>query len=344
MSATLVTGANGFIAGHIVKELLQLGINVVGSVRSFNKAANLISVFPNEFKSGQLKFVEVDFNNKQEIESIFTKFPEINNVIHPAQNFGRNATTPEEYDKEIIQYTKNSIESIVDIVEKSSNKIERFVYFSSSIAVRGPNYDHEYVFTEQDFANLSHEDAIQSSLNAYTYAKVHAEKFILNQKSLKGIEYKIIVPPTVIGPPLYIWDNNESFDANNKHFYDVFKGKEPKRGVEWYADVRSIAKGAVKAADKRSTPSIENNRYVIVDGTENYYDSIPILLENFQNFNPGNWDELNFKGKTLNEDRKLAKRDLSISEKELGLKQIQYETTVIDTIKLIIKLDEQVSK
>lgn len=68
MLYTLVTRANGHIASHIVKQLLDQGLNVIGTGRSFNKATKLIKKFSKEFKSGKLRFPEVDFTDKPSIE------------------------------------------------------------------------------------------------------------------------------------------------------------------------------------------------------------------------------------------------------------------------------------
>ena len=45
MTRVLVTGASGFIAKHIVRELLEQGFDVRGSVRSEKRADELRALF-----------------------------------------------------------------------------------------------------------------------------------------------------------------------------------------------------------------------------------------------------------------------------------------------------------
>jgi nucleoside-diphosphate-sugar epimerase len=41
----LVTGANGYVAAHVVRELLEHGYRVRGTVRALSKAAHLQDIF-----------------------------------------------------------------------------------------------------------------------------------------------------------------------------------------------------------------------------------------------------------------------------------------------------------
>lgn len=58
-STVLVTGANGFIASHIVDQLLQAGYHVRGTVRSKSKADWMYDRFDKQYGSGKFTAVEV---------------------------------------------------------------------------------------------------------------------------------------------------------------------------------------------------------------------------------------------------------------------------------------------
>ena len=55
----LVTGANGYIAAWIVKDLLDQGYAVRGTVRSDQKTTHLRNIFRAEVDEGRLEFVTV---------------------------------------------------------------------------------------------------------------------------------------------------------------------------------------------------------------------------------------------------------------------------------------------
>lgn len=58
MTKVLVTGASGFIAKHIVRELLEQGFDVRGSIRSDRRRAELEALFG----SGRIEFAELDLD------------------------------------------------------------------------------------------------------------------------------------------------------------------------------------------------------------------------------------------------------------------------------------------
>lgn len=58
-SLILVTGANGFVASHVVDRLLEDGFNVRGSVRSEEKGKWLHQVFGNKYGEGRFETVIV---------------------------------------------------------------------------------------------------------------------------------------------------------------------------------------------------------------------------------------------------------------------------------------------
>jgi nucleoside-diphosphate-sugar epimerase len=55
----LVTGASGFIAAWVVKDLLDQGYAVRGTLRYIAKAKHFNDIFKTEVEKGQLEFVEI---------------------------------------------------------------------------------------------------------------------------------------------------------------------------------------------------------------------------------------------------------------------------------------------
>lgn len=58
-SLVLVTGANGFLASHVVDQLLQAGYNVRGTVREVSKAAWLKEYIEANYGTGRFEVAEV---------------------------------------------------------------------------------------------------------------------------------------------------------------------------------------------------------------------------------------------------------------------------------------------
>lgn len=75
----LVTGANGFVAGHIIKVALEKGYKVKGAVRTDSSAAHLKETFPTY--SSQLSTTIVkDITNVESFKDAFG--PDVTGVIH----------------------------------------------------------------------------------------------------------------------------------------------------------------------------------------------------------------------------------------------------------------------
>jgi nucleoside-diphosphate-sugar epimerase len=82
MPKTLVTGANGFFAAHVIDQLIAAGQDVTGSVRSESKGEQILERHP-EYK-GHLDFVLVsDYTLSGTWDAAFQK-TEFDYVIHTA--------------------------------------------------------------------------------------------------------------------------------------------------------------------------------------------------------------------------------------------------------------------
>ena len=55
----LVTGASGFIAAWVIKDLLDEGYSVRGTLRSLEKSTHYKAIFRSEVEAGRLEFTEV---------------------------------------------------------------------------------------------------------------------------------------------------------------------------------------------------------------------------------------------------------------------------------------------
>lgn len=58
-SLILVTGANGYVASHVVDQFLRLGYKVRGTVRDSEKNAWVAEYFDEKYGAGNFELVEV---------------------------------------------------------------------------------------------------------------------------------------------------------------------------------------------------------------------------------------------------------------------------------------------
>jgi nucleoside-diphosphate-sugar epimerase len=81
-SKVLLTGANGFLASHIVQELIKQGCHIVGTVRTEEKAQNVISLHPS-WKDHITWVYIADIGAAHAYDEVFQAGP-FNYIIHTA--------------------------------------------------------------------------------------------------------------------------------------------------------------------------------------------------------------------------------------------------------------------
>ena len=88
----LVTGANGYIAVWTVKEFLDSGYIVRGTVRSEQKAVHLRKIFEKEVKEGRLEFAIVpDITQPGAFDEVVKG---VDGIAHTASPFHFQADDP----------------------------------------------------------------------------------------------------------------------------------------------------------------------------------------------------------------------------------------------------------
>ncbi|KAL7910300.1 aldehyde reductase II [Trichoderma velutinum] len=122
-SLVLVTGANGYIASHIVNELLELGFKVRGTVRE--EKPWLDRFF--EDKYGKGRFESIVVSAMEDDEAFALAAVGASGVIHVASD-GSFANEPDR----VIPTVKNG--TIHALQAASQSSVKRFVLTSSSVA------------------------------------------------------------------------------------------------------------------------------------------------------------------------------------------------------------------
>lgn len=190
----LVTGATGYVAGWLVKKLLDEGLTVHAAVR---ESGNPKKIGPlNDLAAnspGTIKFFKSDL---LDIGSYAEAMAGCELVFHTASPFVTNVNNPQ---KELIDPAKLGTRNVLEEANRTET-VKRVVLTSSCAAIYSDNADLEQtpngVFTEENWntsSSLEHQ--------AYSYSKTVAEKeawAIANQQT--GWDLVVINPSLVIGP------------------------------------------------------------------------------------------------------------------------------------------------
>ena len=237
----LVTGATGYVAGWIVKMLLEDGKTVHAAVRdpkNKKKIGHLDSIAKNS--SGSIKYFKSDL---LESGSYQKAMEGCELVFHTASPFTTDYKDPQ---KELIDPaligTQNVLESAV-----KSDTVKRVVLTSSCAAIYSDAIDCQSApggMLNESLWNTT------ASLNyqPYSYSKTLAEKKAWEiQKSQGHWDLVTINPSFVMGPPLNANSNTSESMAVVKQLADgTMKMGAPRMGVG-VVDVRDVASAHIKA-------------------------------------------------------------------------------------------------
>lgn len=238
-----VTGASGFIARHIVLQLLQKGHVVRGSVRSEAKAAHVRTTMEKELgdplDEDRLSFALLDLKDDAGWADALAG---TGVLIHTASPFPM--TMPKDEDDLI----RPAVDGTLRALEAAQSAgVNRVVMTSSVVAVvyQNPMPDHA-LMTE---ANWS--DPESPACHAYAKSKTLAERAAWKYvKDHPEIELTVINPGFVMGPPL-----DDDFGTSMDFVKRVLGGKDPvvPRLKLDIVDVRDIARMHVAALSKPET-------------------------------------------------------------------------------------------
>jgi dihydroflavonol-4-reductase len=188
----LVTGASGFIAGHCVRELLEHGYTVRGTVRSLQtpeKYAHLHALA--ERAGGVLDLVEADLGGDRGWKEAVAG---CTYVLHVASPF------PAEVPKDEMDLIRPAVDGTKRVLGAcaESGTVKRVVLTSSVAAIAFGHDPHDRrVRTEADWSNVDHCEAYQKSK---TLAERAAWDFVNGLPVGQRFELAVINPGFVLGP------------------------------------------------------------------------------------------------------------------------------------------------
>jgi len=192
-TTVLVTGASGFIGLHGVRELLQAGYRVRGTVRSLSREPTLREALAKHTETDNFELVTADLMSDEGWAEAVLGCRYVWHVASPVPN------APPKHEDDFIVPARDGTLRVLRAASEVG--VERVVLTSSLAAVcLGHPSDTSRVFNEDDWSR------VDANLPAYDKSKTLAERaawdFIGGLRGGKGLELVAINPGLVLGPVL----------------------------------------------------------------------------------------------------------------------------------------------
>jgi dihydroflavonol-4-reductase len=192
MQTILVTGATGFVAKHVIGQLLVAGYTVRGTVRGQGKVGGIweaaASLAPG--REASLTLVEADLLSDRGWAEAMVG---VDAVIHVA------ASIVAEEPKDPAVVVRPAVEGTERVLRATHEAGIRRVIMTSSIATVGYGHGHTSGvrrYSEADFTNL---DGMKRSW-AYCIGKTRAERAAWAYANANGLDLTTIHPGAILGP------------------------------------------------------------------------------------------------------------------------------------------------
>jgi dihydroflavonol-4-reductase len=213
----LVTGANGFLSGHIIQELLRCGYTVRAMMRPGAKAPALSGLN-----------IEVNYGNITNESDIEKAIKGCDIVIHAAADTNQSHRNVKDYYPVNVKATANIIDSM------SCHSCKRLIFVSSANAIGNGT-----------LVNPGNERTHVSPLflkSGYAKSKFLAQNLVLEAAINRKVDAVVVNPTFMIGPGDYNPHSGRIFKmALNKKF--IFYPP----GGKNFVDVRDAASGIVNS-------------------------------------------------------------------------------------------------
>ncbi|KAG8684269.1 methylglyoxal reductase (NADPH-dependent) gre2, partial [Ceratobasidium sp. 423] len=288
----LLTGANGYFAVHAIKDLLDRGYTVVGTVRSESKGEELVKLFP--AYTGKLSYAIVPNIVKPGAFDQVIKEGDFDAVAHAASPVAVPGGTIEDFVKPAIDGTVGILESI----KSHGQTVKRVVVTSSAAAVNTfpDDIKHNEASTthwNDPVIKLVEEQGNKlPSIVLYFYSKTVAEKALWRwwSENKEYVEWDIatINPSFILGEPIHAISSRDQLTSTNAVLSSLLSPHEDLSEKPWpVIHVRDVA--AIHSALFERQESVAGRRAIIVGSEPSWQDVFDALssLSGVPKGNPG---------------------------------------------------------
>ena len=225
-----VTGATGYLAGHLIQQLLERGYRVNGTVRSLSKSPKLAALYElaNRFP-GQLELFQADLLTAGSFRSAIRG---CSHVFHTASPFHLNVAHPQ---RDLVEPAVKGVEHVLSDVAEVGG-VERVILTSSVAAMYGDVIEcKDGPIDEQRWnttSSLTHQP--------YQYSKTLAERRAWELAEPADYQLVVVNPSLVLGPAIGQIPTSESFNLLRRLGSGELKTGAPPLGLG-VVDVRDVA-------------------------------------------------------------------------------------------------------
>ncbi|CAK7206499.1 methylglyoxal reductase (NADPH-dependent) gre2 [Sporothrix eucalyptigena] len=335
MTKVLVTGGSGFIAAHIVEQLLIRGHSVVTTVRTQAKADKIYEAHPDLGKDRLHIELTPDLTHADAFDKV-VQVPGIEVVLHTASPFHFRVTDPV---KDLVEPAVQGTTSVLKAIQKYAPQVRRVVVTSSFAAIVDDNTvnDPTTTYTEKSWCPITLGDVAGNPSKGYRASKKLAEKaawdYVRDNKP--NFDLVTINPPMVFGPIVHHLDDAANINTSNERFVSAVTGVWKKEGgvpnqgpILIWVDVRDVAQAHILAGLEK--PEAGGHRLFTTEGFYTNNQIHQILLRNFPEYSA------QLEGlQPYEELKEHFAIDNSETQKILGINWIPLEKSVVDAIKSI---------
>ncbi|MFD1419071.1 SDR family oxidoreductase [Companilactobacillus keshanensis] len=266
----VVTGGSGFIAIHIILQLLNQGYSVRTTIRSQAKEAIVKEMLTNggitDFTD--LSFSQADLSSDDNWEETMAGATYVIHVASP---------TPKLNFKNESEMIRPAVDGVIRVLKAArDNGIKRVVLTSAYGAVFAGHKNRTTPYTEEDWTNLNAKN-IHPYQKSKTMSEMAAWDFI--KKDGHGLELSVVNPVAVMGPVL-----SAKYSHSNIQIQEMLEGKIkalPKVD-SGYVDVRDVASLHILAMISEKA---NGERFLATTGeTLSMMDVADVLRESFPDY------------------------------------------------------------
>ena len=332
----LVTGASGFIAAHVIKQLAASGkYRIRGTVRDATNEAKTKPV--RELPGGDtMELVSANLTGEEEWKAAVKG---CTYVLHLASPFPlKKPKNEDDLIRPAREGALNVLKACAEEAASPDRQLKRVVLVSSIAAISNGLGGPSGTYSEENWSD-------ETKVAPYEKSKLLAERaswdFIEKLEDGKKFEFSVVCPAVVFGPPL---NASSGSSSSLTLITNVIGNKVP--GIPDiyvpYVDVRDVAAGTIAAMEK---PEAAGRRYLLANEEPPHYLNVAqVIADEFRSqgyktpSKPMN-KALLWVFALFDEGGKLVKSIQGIEIKynisrmvgELGITPIPYKTCVLDT-------------